>query len=1135
VPHLTNFIFLKFRTGPAGRIVILAALCLLQPALASAQLIISEFRLRGSGGTADEFIEIYNATDGSHTVAASSGSGYGIAASDGVTRCTIPNGTVIPARGHFLCVNSSGYSLGSYPAGSGAAATGNATYTTDIADNAGIALFNNNTGGGSYILANRLDAVGSNTEANTVYKEGTGYPALVGSFNIDDSLTRRPPNGCTGASGSAPCTLAQMQTTAGPVTTALQDTDNNLADFMFVDTNGTSAGAGQRLGAPGPENLSSPVSADGFLLAGSRIDPSKPYNAPPNYVRAGGEWCTAPPVPPCVPAQNSTFGTLDIRQRFTNSTGVNITRLRFRVIDITTFPSASGVSDLRPITSGDVPVAGIGTVRGTTLEQPPGQPNGGGFNSTLSVGAITPGTPLANGAAVDVRFVMGVQQTGGARFCVAAEAVPIAASQVFCFFSPTEGMVRETTTTFSNSTAIIIPATGTSGPATPYPSNITIAGFTKPVTRVTVTLKQISHTFPDDIDVLLVGPTGAKFVLMSDVAGSSDLTGQTFTFDDQAAALLPDGTAPPSGSFKPTNYSTGDAFPAPAPAGPYLTPGTAGGSSLTAAFNSLNPNGIWSLYVVDDVGGDVGMIAGGWSLSIISSCTAPLGAVTSDFNGDCASDISVFRPSTGEWFLRNLATVPFGLPGDIPVAGDYNGDGTADLAVYRPSTGQWFVQGLATVQWGLPGDIPVPADYDGDGATDRAVYRPGTGEWFVLGMAAVQWGLPGDIPVPGDYDGNGTDGPAVYRPSTGQWFVPGQAVVLWGLPGDILVPDDYDGNGTTDRAVYRPATGQWFVHNQSTVQWGLPGDVPVPGHYSGGGPADRAVFRPSTGQWFVQGMGTFQWGLAGDLPVPRPQVVGDVNGDGTMDVAGYLGDFDGNHTTDVAVFRPTTGEWFVMGQATVQFGLPGDIPVPADYDGNLISDRAVFRPATGQWFVMGQATVQFGLPGDIPVPGDYDGNGTAERAVYRPATGVWFVQGQGTVQFGLPGDVPVPRDYDGNGTTDRAVYRPSTGQWFVLGQGSVQFGLPGDIPVPGDYDGNGTADRAVYRPATGQWFVQGLGTVQWGLPGDLPVPGDFNGDGVMDRAVFRPSNATWFVQSQFSVQWGLVFDVPASRAYWRWP
>ncbi len=115
-----------------------------------AQLVISEFRVRGPNGANDEFIELYNNSGADHTVVAASGTGYGVAASDGTTRCSVPNGTVIPNRGHYLCVNSVGYSLASYPAGNGTTATGDATYTTDIPDNAGIALFNNNTGGGSY-------------------------------------------------------------------------------------------------------------------------------------------------------------------------------------------------------------------------------------------------------------------------------------------------------------------------------------------------------------------------------------------------------------------------------------------------------------------------------------------------------------------------------------------------------------------------------------------------------------------------------------------------------------------------------------------------------------------------------------------------------------------------------------------------------------------------------------------------------------------------------------------------------------------------------------------------------------------------------------------------------------------------
>jgi hypothetical protein len=376
------------------------------------QLVISEFRLRGPNGSNDEFIEIANVSGADHTVAAVSGSGYGIAASDGVTRCSIPNGTVIPNKGHYLCVNSAGYSLASYPAGNGTTATGDATYTADIPDNAGIALFNNNTGGASYSLANRLDAVGSTSEANTLYKEGTGYPALV-PFSINYSFYR---DNC-GKGGSI--------TTFGPCPTGglLKDTDNNAADFVFVDTNGTSAGAGQRLGAPGPENLSSPIERNASFAV-NLLDVCAAAASPPNRVR---DFTSDPP-------NNSTFGTLDIRRTVVNNTGGNVTRLRFRVIDLTTFPAPSGIADLRPRTSTavvvtvDRPPCGSGTsnvtVNGTTLEQPPSQPNGGGFNSSVSAGTITLATPLANGASVDVRFLLGIQQTGSFKFFINVEALP---------------------------------------------------------------------------------------------------------------------------------------------------------------------------------------------------------------------------------------------------------------------------------------------------------------------------------------------------------------------------------------------------------------------------------------------------------------------------------------------------------------------------------------------------------------------------------------------------------------------------------------------------------------------------------------------------------------------------------------
>ena len=151
--------------------------------------------------------------------------------------------------------------------------------------------------------------------------------------------------------------------------------------------------------------------------------------------------CVAPASPPnrvrdftSDPPNNSTFGTLDVRRTVTNNTGGNVTRLRFRVVDLTTFPAPSGIADLRPRTSTSVvvtvdrPPCGSGTsnvtVNGTTLEQPPSQPNGGGFNSSMSAGTVTLATPIANGASIDVRFLLGIQQTGSFKFFINVEALP---------------------------------------------------------------------------------------------------------------------------------------------------------------------------------------------------------------------------------------------------------------------------------------------------------------------------------------------------------------------------------------------------------------------------------------------------------------------------------------------------------------------------------------------------------------------------------------------------------------------------------------------------------------------------------------------------------------------------------------
>ncbi|MBD2140890.1 calcium-binding protein [Anabaena sp. FACHB-1250] len=157
------------------------------------------------------------------------------------------------------------------------------------------------------------------------------------------------------------------------------------------------------------------------------------------------------------------------------------------------------------------------------------------------------------------------------------------------------------TSTFSNTNFISIPNYGTSNP---YPSIINVSGTSGNLTKLTVTLTNLNHTYSGDIDVLLVSPTGANSILMSDVGGSSGLVNVTLTFD--ATATSEAGIS--SGTYRPTNVGDSDSFPSPAPGGSH--------NADFSVFNGTNPNGEWRLYIFDDLGGDVGNVAGGWSISI---------------------------------------------------------------------------------------------------------------------------------------------------------------------------------------------------------------------------------------------------------------------------------------------------------------------------------------------------------------------------------------------------------------------------------------------------------------------------------------------------------------------------------------
>lgn len=323
---------------------------------------------------------------------------------------------------------------------------------------------------------------------------------------------------------------------------------------------------------------------------------------------------------------------------------------------------------------------------------------------------------------------------------------------------------------------------------------------------------------------------------------------------------------------------------------------------------------------------------------------------------------------------------------------------------------------------------------------------------------------------------------------------------------------------------------------------------------------DIGVFRSTTGGNVWE---TFNAGLP-----PAIITEMDANSSGLLQAATYgrgmyeidlgarkaIADFDGDGKTDVSVFRPNSGSWFITNSSdgafrSVNFGLSEDLLAPADLDGDGKTDVAVFRD--GVWHILNSSngvvrSDHFGSANDKPVPADLDGDGKADLAVFRGGT--WYIlnssDGQSrAVSWGLSDDLPVPADHDGDGQADIAVFRPANGTWYLLrstaGFAAVNFGVAEDKPVVGDYDGDGQNDIAVWRPSAGTWYLfmstTGFAAHHFGISTDVPTPGDYDGDGKTDVAVFRPDNGYWFLQQSRSgytaINFGTNGDKPVPAAF----
>jgi subtilisin-like proprotein convertase family protein len=416
------------------------------PAPTAGQILISEFRTRGEGttppgsdGAADEFIELYNNTDQSVTIidalpgadpTAPTGAGWRIAGAQGATETTFAvlpqtlstaGPLAIPPRSFFLISTQPSspspagntYSLATYPTGTGITASGTANVSLNPAsaavgflpDDVGLAIFST----AAALTANRLDSVGYSSVTAPNYIEGTGLS---------------PAGGITAPGQHS--WVRKMGTVAGGTP---QDTNNNAADFVLVDTTGAIlTGVASILGAPGPQRgptatayttTAAPIQKNaGFVV--TVIDPLVGQNTAPNRVRD------------TTPVTNGATGTLKIRRKFTNNTGLPVVALRYRIVDITTLTlggTPPGQADVRALNSPAQSITltdtTIVTAQALTLQTPAAQASGGGLNSSFAEGIITTSAPLANGASTIVEFNLGVQLPGTFRFFVNVEALTV--------------------------------------------------------------------------------------------------------------------------------------------------------------------------------------------------------------------------------------------------------------------------------------------------------------------------------------------------------------------------------------------------------------------------------------------------------------------------------------------------------------------------------------------------------------------------------------------------------------------------------------------------------------------------------------------------------------------------------------
>ena len=168
-------------------------------------------------------------------------------------------------------------------------------------------------------------------------------------------------------------------------------------------------------------------------------------------------------------------------------------------------------------------------------------------------------------------------------------------------------LIQNKSKSLSNPSPIVIPQSDTIVNAAPFPASIEVNVQTTSISKVTVTIHNLVHSLPSDIHMLLIGPEGQSAYLMGNVGNGFPVNGVTITFDDDALNPLSITGPLVNGTFKPTLNGAAD---------PNLPSTIFGSNTSLSVFEGTNPNGIWSLYIVDSVATNTGYISDGWTLTL---------------------------------------------------------------------------------------------------------------------------------------------------------------------------------------------------------------------------------------------------------------------------------------------------------------------------------------------------------------------------------------------------------------------------------------------------------------------------------------------------------------------------------------